>query len=173
MKVNEIRKMVEQIVGTEYVAEDGAVFHNEEECRKYEESALFAVSSKLRRLHTKALSAYDFLDEGCEDCSVEIFDVQTDADLENLRRYLYLKAKENGAIENHIQSAFTSEDGERKDFVFDGVTSGHEVIIFWGYDQDWFWVYRDGSIEGYLGFLRDKWTKLIVPETMENRDMFK
>ena len=46
MKKNEIKKMVEQVVGVEFVAEDGTIFYNEAECREYEESALFAVSKK-------------------------------------------------------------------------------------------------------------------------------
>lgn len=39
MKVNEIRKTetIEKLVRTEYIAEDGTVFSNEEECKKYEE----------------------------------------------------------------------------------------------------------------------------------------
>ena len=52
MKVNEIRKTetIEKLVRTEYIAEDGTVFRSEEECKKYEESALFAISKELKRL---------------------------------------------------------------------------------------------------------------------------
>lgn len=55
MKVNEIRKIetIEKLVRTEYIAEDGTVFSNEEECKKYEESALFAVSKELKRMGNK------------------------------------------------------------------------------------------------------------------------
>ena len=51
MKVNEIKetKTVEEVVRVEYIAEDGQVFRSEEECKKYEESALFAISKQLRR----------------------------------------------------------------------------------------------------------------------------
>jgi hypothetical protein len=84
MRVNEIKKTVEQVVRVEYVAEDGQIFYNEEECKKYEESALFAVSKQLKRLNTKELNMYSLLDEGCEDDLVEIFNIQTEKDLENL-----------------------------------------------------------------------------------------
>ena len=164
MKVNEIKRTVEQVVRVEYIAEDGQIFYNEDECKKYEESALFAVSRKLKRLNIKPISVYNLIDEGSEEDDVEIFDIQTDQDLENLRRYLYLKARKNGASENGVNSCFKSEDGKRKDYVFDGVTKGHEVIICWSYDCDHFWVHRDGSIEGYLNYLRDRMTKLITPE---------
>ena len=38
MKVKEIKETVEKVVATKYIAEDGRVFCDEEECRKYEES---------------------------------------------------------------------------------------------------------------------------------------
>lgn len=165
MKRNEIKETREVVVRTEYVAEDGEVFYNEDECKKYEESALFAVSKQLKRLNNRYISKYDLNEDGCEDDKIEIFDIQTEQDLENLRRYLYLTLKKNGASESSVEECFTSKDGVRKDYVFDGITIGHEVIIGFSYDQDWFWTYKDGSIEGYLGWLRDRITKLITPET--------
>lgn len=166
MRKNEIKttKTIEEVVRVEYIAEDGQVFYNEEECKKYEESALFAVSKQLKKLNAKFASAYDLIENGCEEDELEIFDVQTEKDLELLRRYLYLKAMKRGAREKDIQECFTSVDGvARKDFVFDGVTVGHEVLVFWSYDQDWFWVYKDGSLEGYLSWIRDKYTKIVTP----------
>ena len=162
MRVNEVKRTIEQVVRVEYIAEDGQVFYNEEECNKYEESALFAVSKQLKRLNDKPLSNYDLNSEGSEECEVEIFDVQTDKDLENLRRYLYLKLRKNGVKDDYIQTLFKSET--RTEFVFDGVTKGHEVIIWWNYDTDHFWVYRDGSISGYLSYLHDKIKKFITTE---------
>ena len=55
MKVNEVRKTetIEKLVKIEYIAEDGIVFRSEEECNKYEESALFAISKELKRLTEK------------------------------------------------------------------------------------------------------------------------
>ena len=163
MKTNEIKETVERVVRVEYVAEDGTSFNNEEECKKYEESALFIVSNKLKRLTKKWTSQYSLYEHNDEE-ELEIFDVQTEEDLENLRRYLYLKATKNGASENYIKDAFTSVDGKRKDYVFDNVTIGHEVMIFWGYDSDWFWVYNDGSLDGYLSWVKDNYTKIITPK---------
>lgn len=166
MRKNEIKRTetIEKIVRVEYIAEDGQIFNDEAECKKYEESALFAVSKKLKRLNQVGTSIYDFLEEGSEEDGLEIFDVQTEGDLENLRRYLYLTLVKNGASEYNLKSCFTSDDGTRKDFVFDNVTIGHEVMIFWGYDEDWFWTYKDGSLEGYFSWLREKYTKIITPK---------
>ena len=167
MKKNEIKTMVEQVVRVEYIAEDGQVFYNEEECRKYEESALFAVSHKLKRLTNKWTSICTFNDEGSEDCELEIFDVQTATDLENLRRYLYLKATQNGANDTSVQPCFTSVDGTRKNYVFDNVTIGHEVMIFWSYDNSWFWVYKDGSLNGYFEWLKEQYANITAPKEDE------
>lgn len=164
MKKNEIKRTIEEVINIEYIAEDGTVFYNEEECKKYEESALFVVSNKLKRLTTEWTSMYQLNEASNDECELEIFDVQTEEDLENLKRYLYLKAIKNGASEKYIKDCFTSIDGKRKDYVFDSVTTGHEVLIFWSYDNDWFWVYKDGSLNGYFEWLKENYTKIITPK---------
>jgi hypothetical protein len=170
MRKNEIKKTetIEKVVRVEYIAEDGTIFYNEEECKKYEESALFAVSNKLKRLSKLSTSIYDLVEEGCDESSLEIFDVQTEDDLENLRRYLYLTMTQNGASEDNIKSCFTSVDGKREKFVFDNVTIGHEVMIFWGDDEDWFWVCNDGSLEGYFDWIKSNYFKIITPKEDNN-----
>ena len=172
MRKKEIKRTreIEEVVSVQYIAEDGTVFSNEDECKKYEDSALFAANSKLKRLTTEITSQYAFNDAYSEDQDLEIFDVQTEEDLENLRRYLYQKAIKNGSSEQYIKSAFTSENGCRKDYVFDNVTIGHEVLIFWGYENDWFWVYGDGSVDGYCKWVREQYIKIIAPKENKNAD---
>lgn len=164
MKKNEIKKTIEQVISVEYIAEDGMIFYDEKECKKYEESALFAVSNKLKRLNSRWTSIYDLNESGSEEEKLEVFDIQTKEDLENLKRYLYLTLIKHGVNEKTIKECFTSESGNRKDFVFDGVTYGHEVMVFWSYDEDWFWVYKDGSLDGYFSWLREKYTKIVTPK---------
>lgn len=82
---------------------------------------------------------------------------------------MYLKVRKNGASENYVEECFTSKDGKRKKYVFENVTIGHEVMIFWNCDKDWFWVYNDGSIDGYCEFFRDRITKLITPKESEEK----
>ena len=159
MKRNEIKRTIEEVVRVEYIAEDGTVFYNEEECNKYEESALFAIKKQLKRLNSKFISAYTILDEGSDDCEVEIFDIQTDKDLENLRRYLYLKLSKKYTNIKYVEDYFIN---------FDQITTGHEVIIWWNYDEDGFWKYGDGSINAYLEYIRNNIMKAITPEAAEN-----
>lgn len=174
MRKNEVKKTetIETVVRVEWVAEDGAIFYNEEECKKYEASALFAISKKLKRLTNGRVSQYTFNDAYSDENELEIFDVQTEEDLENLKRYLYLKATQNGASEKYIKECFTSVDGiKRKDYVFDNVTIGHEVMIFWSYDQDWFWVHKDGSLDGYLTWVREQYNKIIEKNKEKEGEM--
>ena len=169
MKRNEIKKMVEQVVKVEFVAEDGTVFYSEGECAEYEESALFAVSKNLKKISNPKTSIYDLNNDGCEENELEIFDIQTPEDLENLRRYLYLKLSKNGASETTIKSLFEG-DGSRKDFIFDGVTYGHEVMVFWSYDGDWAWTYNDGSLNGYFEWLRGQYDKIVTPKAKKQEN---
>ena len=167
MKKNEIKKMVEQVVGVEFVAEDGTIFYNEAECREYEESALFAVSKNLKKLSKAKTSIYDLNQDGCEECELEVFDIQTPEDLGNLRRYLYLKLSKNGASENTIKDVFSSES--RTKYVFDNVTFGHAVMVFWSYDGDWAWTYGNGSIEDYCKWIKSNYDEIITPKEPETK----
>ena len=152
MEVREIKetKTIEKVIRTDYVAEDGTIFINEEECKKYEESALFAVSKKLKRLTKAYASQYDIWDECCDEDEVEIFQVDTGDDLDCLRRYLYLKG-----VNEH-------SDADKKGLTIgDSVTVGHEVIVFWSYDHDYFWICGDGTITAFGNYIKSNLMKMI------------
>ena len=155
MKVNEIKETVERVIRTEYVAEDGQTFCCEEECRKYEESALFAISKQLKRMTRKEISQYDINDDCSDEYLVEIFDIQTEKDLENLNRYARLKSN--------------SRYNSNSDLSLNNVTIGHEVIVFWNYDQDYCWAIGNGSIDAYCDYIRGNITRLIAPEIKEEK----
>lgn len=157
MRVQNITKTktIEEIIKTSYIAEDGTVFRTQDECEKYEESALFVVSNKLKRLSTKVLTYAD-LNERCpDDEAVEIFDIQTEQDLDNLKQYIRLKLSKNGASDDTIKACFDSPDGKRDDCVINNITIGHEVMIFWDYEEAWCWAYRNGSVDGYVEYQKD------------------
>ena len=142
MKTNEIKrtKTVEELVRTEYIAEDGTVFCDKEECEKYERSALFAVSQKLKRLAHG--SHEDIWDGACCDNDVEIFNAETEEDIENIKRYAYLVISAN--------SSYITEDSR----LLPNITAGHEVIVFWNYDKDYCWAYGDGSAEALANSIK-------------------
>lgn len=163
MKKNEIKRTVEELVRVEYIAEDGRVFRNEEECKKYEESALFAVSSTLERLSTDKTEVGELIQYGWDE-RLDIFNIKNEKDLENLRKYLYLKLSNCGYSESYWKCCFTAESEYQKQYVFDNVTPGHEVIIFWNYEEDGFTVYGDGSLDGYLNWVKNNYSKIINPK---------
>lgn len=168
MKTNEIKKMVEQVVRTEYVAEDGTVFYNKEECEIYEKSALCAINSKLKRLCGNGTSQAALLDFGFDEDIVEIFDVQTEEDLENLRRYLYLRLIQNSK-EEVVQKALTppKDSNLNTATALYNITAGHEVIILWNYEFDYAWTYGDGSLNGYFDHIRKNYELIIAPEKVK------
>lgn len=158
MKRNEIKetKTIEEVVRVEFIAEDGEVFRSEEECKKYEESALFAISKQLKRMANKKwVSQYDIIDDCSEDAEVEIFNAENEKDIENIRRYVYLKA-----INKHPST-------RRDDVDLPNITSGHEVMVFWNYEQDCCWAIGNGSIDAYCDYIRGNITRLITPEVKE------
>lgn len=146
MRTEEIKET--KVVGTRYVAEDGTIFYSQEECMKYEKSALFVARGKLKLIATT--NEADLGLTGCYDDMVEIFDIQTQEDLDNLKAYLHLNLSTHGVRD--MDYFF----GENAELGFNNITLGHEVIIWWGYDQDYFTVYGDGSVDAYVNYARER-----------------
>lgn len=155
MEIKEIKKTVEQVVRTEYVAMDGTVFRNERECKAYEESALCVVKSKLKLL--KRTTTYDLLWEGSEEEYIDIINVENEQDLDNLKQYVYLVITSK-YVQNGNKYAKQCLDEE-----LNKITIGHEVLLQWSYD-DLAYITGNGSFEDYLGRIRDNYTKLISPK---------
>ena len=159
MKVNEIKKTetIEKVIRTEYIAVDGTVFHDKGECEKYERTALCEVSNRLKRL--LRCTQYDINDSLSDECDVEVFDIQTETDLSNLKMYLHLICPEL------VDRIYSSSSYGLKD-----VTLGHEVMIFWGYDHACFWVYGDGSVRAYGEFFVNGINKMIANEKEKSNE---
>lgn len=154
MKTREIKEL--QVVRVEYIAEDGEVFYRQEDCEQYEKSILFVAKKNLTRLNTEYMSVYDLLLEGCDDTEVEVFDIQTEKDLDNLKKYLYLNARQHGASEFDLEHSDIQN-----------ITIGHEVIIWWSYDKDNFYIQGNGSLDSYLEFIRNNF-KTCLEKKREN-----
>ena len=155
MRVNEVKetKTIEEVVRIEYIAEDGQVFRSEEECKKYEESALFAISKQMKRMTNKKwVSQYDINDDCSDEYEVEIFNAENEKDIENIRRYVYLKALSNSSY------------ARKEDIDLPNITAGHEVIIHWNFDVDSCWTIGNGSIDAFCDYIRDNLRSLITPK---------
>ena len=147
MKRNEIKRTVEEVVRVEYIAEDGQVFYNEEECLKYEESAKMTAFGMVKDKLLKRTNIYTLLREGHEDEDVEIWKVDSLETVELLNKYLRLCYRSsNKPTENPIKN----------DMV------GKEVLVFWSYDRDWFIVHED--ISAYLVEIRRRYEEIMTQE---------
>lgn len=160
MRTEEIKET--KVIGTRYIAEDGTAFYSLEECEKYERSALFVARGKLKLIATT--NEADLGLTGCYDDMVEIFDIQTQEDLDNLKAYLHLNLSTHGVRDMNY---FFGEDAK---FGFNNITLGHEVIIWWGYDQDYFTVYGDGSVDGYVDVAKKHALETIEKNKVKKED---
>lgn len=150
MRTEEIKET--KVVGTKYIADDGTEFYSVEDCKRYEQSALFVMRSKLKFIADT--DQEEFSVDGCCDDKVEVFDVQTQEDLDKLKAYLHLVLSIHGV--RNFDSYFNDSE-----YSFGNVTVGHEVIIWWNYDQDHFWVYGNGSIGDYVEHVKNRALKAI------------
>ena len=124
---------------TKYIAADGAIFQDKEMCECYERSALCAVKKTLKKLNVKDISQWDLFGTGDDESLVEIYDVKSAEDLLHLRMYCDLESDGHGDLDN-----------------LNKVTVGHEVVIFWNTEKDWYWTRGNGSIESILEGIREQ-----------------
>lgn len=159
-----IMKIVKEDYDTIYVSNDGSTFFYEEDCRNYERLAeikntVAEISSQLKRMtDEKSIHLCTINYDAADDVTVEIFNIETEDDLKLLKEYILLKEQ------IHYGKTCESTVLEIKQSIkkqFTGVTCGHEVIIF----SDWrgldFWLYGDGSINGYCNCIKEDFLNLI------------
>lgn len=159
MKVNTIKETVEKVVRTDYIAEDGKVFHNEEECKKYEESALFVLSQDLKM---KKIRKCDCMNDGYDEEYVRVFEVPTEQALEKLKRYLHLKATEGLSV---------CQGGEWKSgFDLSSLTYGRKIITFWNWEDAYCTIFGDGSIEAYADYTRELMENAITKAYTDSKE---
>lgn len=90
----------------------------------------------------------DIFEECSCDCYVEIFNAETEVDIDNIRRYARLKG----------------------DTDLSRITPGHEVIVFWDHEYEYCWTFGDGSLNALLDLIKSNVENIITPkdEVTEN-----
>lgn len=73
-----------------YMATDGTEFTTEEECKKYEQSALCVLLSKYKPLVITTVNEYELLSYGNEDCVVDVVKITTQEDVDLVKQLRYL-----------------------------------------------------------------------------------
>lgn len=82
MRVNEVKETKEVVIKTEYIAADGKVFSNKEECNKYEKTCRCVIMGAYTPLVKASISEYELFDTGCEDFYYDIVEIKDETDLE-------------------------------------------------------------------------------------------
>lgn len=156
------RKQTTTVTYTVYVAEDGAEFNDKEQCKAYEESALYAVGKTLlgscmkrikREVADKTIDA--FIDDGYNRGTYFYFKLKTEQDKENFMRYVHLKE-----VHDRYYFLGTSKwwdehtDYARKCVTLDEVELNKEYILFVNEDCESFGIF---SKERFLEQFKKSW----------------
>lgn len=147
-----------------YISDDGYSFCDEESCRNHEKlkeikNRVDEISPRLKRMtDDKRIYLNTVDDNSNQDTTVEIFNIETEDDLKLLKEYVLLEAQINYG---ETCESIVSEIKQSIKTQFTGVTCGHEVMIFWDWRCTWFWLYGDGSIDGYCNCLKEEFFNLI------------
>ena len=107
-----------EIIG--YQADDGRVFHNEEECRKYEETSNAVIRANFERLVVGETNEYRLFGMGCEDNRIALIEIDNMNDVINANMYGQMMTKDNILDQSYI---------------------GKRVLVGTGYQHDWCHVY--------------------------------
>lgn len=89
MRVNEIKEMKEVVVRTEYVAEDGTIFYNEADCKKYEADYKMVLLARYNNMVKGRICECDLLWScGSEEFYYDIVEIKSSADVDFINQIL-------------------------------------------------------------------------------------
>lgn len=119
-------------VYTVYQAYDGTEFRDAEECLKYEDSALCAMTAKYKPLVVKKSSELGIFNVGSEDAFIDVVKLHSEKDLDTVLQ-LYFFVNPNMAKEIHKEqaekeTAYCRYALEHNDYLF----------IYKGYEDNYF-----------------------------------
>ena len=120
------KTIVEQY--TVYEAFDGEEFHTSEECRKYEESALGVVRSKIAKLivyDTRKISGEDAwtIMGGCDDHNIVAIKMSNAADLDLVKQWLLLECP-------YYSDEGREEIKAKRFAIFEDAYNNGDILIF-------------------------------------------
>lgn len=102
MKVNEVKETREVVVRTEYIANDGKIFDNIEECEKYEKTCRCVVMTDYKKLVKGRIAEYDLLYEcGSEEFYYDIVEIKNEQERAAVNKALILVCSEDKLIEKY------------------------------------------------------------------------
>ena len=127
------RERVEKKSFNVYVANDGTEFSDRDQCKKYEESAMGVLMSKIKPLMVREIAAEDIHGYGSSDETVQIFKVESQEDADALLQTYFIThdikkdCKEPWAIRS-------------KDLIQRALNDKEMLFVSRGYEMDGFWI---------------------------------
>ena len=117
-----------------YVANDGTEFTNEDECRKYDDSAKGVLNAMLRKIMVRQTTEENLLDYGSSDCTVEIYRPTSEYDKKTIMQMYIIDHSlldDDKKLAHYIDEAEELVDRaiKEEDFLF--VDRGYEYDNFW------------------------------------------
>jgi len=151
-----IEKLEIKTYKEQYVAEDGTVFMDKNECEQYESSALAVLKTRLRNMATFTGCEFDIFNCGSEECESYVVIPKSKEDIDLIRQLFALRRKSSEYIAN---------------FKDDNV--GKVVVITMSTYDDWIWWTSLNDIvenitDGKFGVYNKEALKLFTKQSLSN-----
>lgn len=89
MRVKEVKETKEVVVRTDYIAEDGKIFTDREECQKYDNTCQCVIMAEYKQLVKATISEYELYgDIGSVDFYYDIVEIENETDREIINKAL-------------------------------------------------------------------------------------
>lgn len=128
-------------VNVHYEALDGTYFCDEEECKKYDQSAACVIRAKFNELALVKSNGYTLFPGGNDDNAAYVVKPETDHDIDTVRQF---QAMIGLKYDKNYTPTITKDD------------KGKMLVIVTGYDDDWIDVRRMDDILAGLTPKSDK-----------------
>lgn len=134
-----------------FVANDGTEFTDEEQCKKYEESALGVLMTRYKPLVVCQTTEYGFFDFGCEDNAIDIVAPKTQKDVDTLLQ-MYILLNDTLYKGYKEGKEWNTEQVTRAQYLFEQAMRDKEILLITrGYEGDCFYpMYTPSSMNEHF-----------------------
>lgn len=116
MKINEIKQEI--VVRTEYIADDGTKFCDQEQCKQYENTCKYVIMAQYKNLVKKHMTFYELMQDtglwATDEESVDIIEIKNENDVYTINKVIayYHGALIDNSIIGSTIMMFINYDGE-------------------------------------------------------------
>lgn len=143
MKVLKRTETITREIIDGYEASDGTLFGNEEECRKYEQTAKGVCFEAVKKYMLGSCSEMDFTEYGSDECSMEFFDVPDMEAAKTIAQYVLIRTNDEKLVQKVIDRI------------------GKRLFLSWNYDKDFCWIL---SVDEYKDMLEKNYERFTKKE---------